>query len=411
MAQPDKTAKPARGDSLSADYDKAWPVIMRLVREFMLPNWRILAISIAAMTFTAATAGALPFILQKVADEIFVKKDSSLLFVLPALLVVLMAFRAGAEWVANVYEARLGTKVVATLRVRMFDRIAAADLAWLQRTHSGRFVSAFVHDTPIVDRAATKVLTTLFKNGLSCVFLLGAMFYMDWRLSLLVLIGAPAAIYNLSRQKKRIGKSVSRSLRESGDLGTMLTQTLQGIRVVKAYGQEENEARRFRRIVANIRKYLMKTTRSRASVGPVSETLVGVGLAAAILYGGWQGIYGSVSLGHFMGFLSAAMLAYQPLKSLATTQAVLSEGLMAATRIFAVIDHTSNVVEESGARPLQVTAGAISFRNVNFAYEAGGPVLADFNLEVAPGKKVALVGLSGAGKSTVLNLMTCATRP
>jgi subfamily B ATP-binding cassette protein MsbA len=357
------------------------------------------------MTFTAATAGALPFILQKVADEIFVAKDPSLLFVLPAALVVLMTLRAAAEWVASVSEARLGTKVVANLRVRMFERIAAADLAWLQRTHSGRFVSAFVNDTPIVDRAATKVLTTLFKNGLSCVFLLGAMFYMDWRLSLLVLIGAPLAVLNLGKQRKRIGKAVRRSLQESGDLGTMLTQTLQGIRVVKAYGQEENEARRFRRIVSNIRKYLMKTTRSRASVGPVSETLVGVGLAAAILYGGWQGIYGDVTLGHFMGFLSAAMLAYQPLKSLATTQAILSEGLMAATRIFAVIDHTSNVTEARGATPLAVPAGAISFRDVSFAYEAGGPVLAGFDLEIAPGQKVALVGLSGAGKSTVLNLI------
>jgi subfamily B ATP-binding cassette protein MsbA len=392
-------------DSLTADHGSPWRVLARLVRECVLPNWKILVVSIVAMTFTAATAGALPFLLQKVADDIFVARDATLLFVLPALVLALMLVRALADWVATVSEAWLGTKVVADLRVRMFDRIAMADLAWIQRTHSGRFVSAFVNDTPIIDRAATRVLTTLFKNGLSCVFLLGAMFYMDWRLSLLVLIGAPLAVINLGRQKKRIGKAVRRTLQESGDLGSMLTQTLQGMRVVKAYSQEETEARRFRRIVANVRKYLMKTTRSRAAVGPVTEALTGVGVAGAIAYGGWQGIYGDVTLGHFMGFMAAAMLAYQPLRAVATTQAMLSEGLTAAARVFALIDHTSHVTEVRGARPLRVAAGAISFRDVSFAYEAGGPVLSHFSLEIAPGEKLALVGSSGAGKSTVLNLI------
>jgi subfamily B ATP-binding cassette protein MsbA len=395
----------AGDDPARAHHGSPSRVLARLIRECVLPNWKILVVAIIAMTITAATAGALPFLLQRVADDIFVAKDARLLYILPALVFVVMLVRAVADWVATVSEAWLGTKVVADLRVRMFDRIAMADLAWIQRTHSGRFVSAFVNDTPIIDRAGTRVLTTLFKNGLSCVFLLGAMFYMDWRLSLLVLVGAPVAMINLGRQKKRIGKSVRRTLQESGDLGSMLTQTLQGMRVVKAYGQEETEARRFRRIVGNVRKYLMKTSRSRAAVGPVTEALTGIGLAGAIVYGGWQGIYGNVTLGHFMGFMAAAMLVYQPLRAVATTQALLSEGLTAAARVFALIDHTSHVTEVRGAKPLRVIAGAISFRDVSFAYEVGGPVLAHFNLEVGPGQKVALVGASGAGKSTVLNLI------
>jgi subfamily B ATP-binding cassette protein MsbA len=194
-------------------------------------------------------------------------------------------------------------------------------------------------------------------------------------------------------------------MQEAGELGSMLTQTLQSIRVVKAYSQEENEARRFRRIVGNIRKYLMRTTRTRAAVGPVSDVLTGFGIAAAILYGGWQGIYGNVSLGHFMGFMAAAMLAFQPMRALAVTQATLSEGLLAAARVFALLDHTSHVTEMPDAAPLRITQGAISFKDVHFAYDGGGPVLSGFNLEVAPGQKVALVGQSGAGKSTVFNLV------
>jgi subfamily B ATP-binding cassette protein MsbA len=219
------------------------------------------------------------------------------------------------------------------------------------------------------------------------------------------LIGAPLAISNLGRQKQRIRASSGRSIQESGNLNSLLTQTLQSMRVVKAYGQEIREAQRLRRVVHNIRKYFMKTTRSKATIGPIWELMTGVGVAAVILYGGWQGIYGDVSLGHFMGFMTAALLALQPMKALAMVQATLTEGLLAAQRVFALIDHASRVTEVPGAKPLRVTAGAIRFHDVHFRYDEGGPVLSDFNLDIAAGQRVALVGPSGAGKSTVLNLI------
>jgi subfamily B ATP-binding cassette protein MsbA len=177
------------------------------------------------------------------------------------------------------------------------------------------------------------------------------------------------------------------------------------MRVVKANGQEANETKRFRAIVHNIRKYLMKTTRTRAAVGPLWDVATGVGFAVAILYGGWQGINGNVTLGEFMGFMTAALLTFQPLKQISAVQAQLAEGLLAAERVFALIDYPSQVTERRGAKPLSVGAGAISIRNVDFAYDSGGPVLSNFSLEIPAGQKLALVGPSGAGKSTVLNLI------
>jgi len=392
-------------DSSAGDERQQRAIFVRVLREFVLPRWHNLAIAVCGVIVMAATAGALPFLLQRVGDDIFVAKDTTLLWIIPGALIVLICVRAVADWVTSVAEASFGTKIVADLRLRMFDTIAAADLAWIQGRHSGRFVSTFFNDAPIVDRAVARVLIALAKNGLTVVALLGAMFYMDWRLGLVALIGMPLAVFNLGKQKRRIRSTLRRSLQESGDLNSMLTQTLQGMRVVKAYGQEQREAQRLGHIVQNIRRYIMKTTRSKAAVGPVWEAMNGLGLALVILYGGWQGIYGDVTLGHFMGFMTAALLALGPIKALASTQAQLSEGLLASERVLAVIDYASHVTEIRHAKPLRVGGGAISFRDVDFTYEVGGPVLSNFNLEIGAGQKVALVGQSGAGKSTVINLI------
>ncbi len=328
-----------------------------------------------------------------------------LLVVLPFLVVLVISGRAISGWLGSVADASLGTKIVAELRFRMFDTIAAADLAWIQGFSSGRFVSACMGDTAAVNQAGTKVITGVFQSGLTVVFLLCAMFYLDWRLSIVVLLGAPFAILNLSRQKKRVRHASGRTFQESGALSSRLTQTLQSMRVVKAYGQEQAETKRLRETVRSLRKYLMKATRARASVGPVWDIGMGLGVAGALFYGGWEGIYGSVTLGHFMGFIAAGLMVVQPMKALATVQTTLIEGLIAAARVFAVIDYPSRVTEAPGAKALSLAGGAISFRNVDFGYETGRLALSDFNLEVPAGHKVALVGPSGAGKSTVLNLI------
>jgi subfamily B ATP-binding cassette protein MsbA len=380
-------------------------VVMRILREFVLPRRWLVAQAIVAMVFVAATTGALPFLMQRAADGIFVAKDQRLLVIIPLVVVVVMALRSAAEYFTRITEARISGEIVAELRARLFQRLAGSDLGFLQATHSAKFISVFASDTLIVNNAASQTVTAMARNALQAIALMGAMLWLDWVLGILVLAVLPVAILLMARQRRRLRKSVKTALSGSGEIATQVSQMLQGIRVVKAYDQEVEEASRAGRAIERTRVANLTTQRTRALTGPFTEGLSGIGFAAAIFYGGWQGIEGRLSLGDFMGFMAAAMLIYQPLKSLAGLQNVLHEGVVAARRVFAILDEAPTVVDAPDARPLLLAGGGIRFDRVTFGYESGVPVIDDVTLDIPAGLKVALVGPSGAGKSTLINLV------
>lgn len=379
-------------------------VVLRILTDFVLPRRALVARAVVAMVFVAATTGALPFLLQAAADRVFVGKDETVLLILPLVVVVVMAARALAEYVTRMTEARISGEIVAELRERLFRRLASSDLAFLQETHSARFVSVFAADTLVVNNAALQTVTAMGKNLLQALALIAAMLWLDWVLGSIVLAVLPVAALLIGRQRRRLRKSVKKALTGSGEIATRVAQMLTGIRVVKAYGQEEAEAVRAGRAIETTRAAGLATQKTRAMTGPITEGLSGIGLAAAIFYGGWQGIEGRLSLGDFMGFMAAAMLIYQPLKALAGLQNILHEGVVAARRVYAILDEAPAVAEAPGAPPLALSGGGIRFENVSFAY-GETPVVTGLNLEVPAGARVALVGPSGAGKSTLVNLV------
>ncbi|HUG62481.1 MAG TPA: ABC transporter ATP-binding protein [Methylomirabilota bacterium] len=387
------------------DSTRSGDMVLRILRDFVFPRRRLVIQAVVAMLFVAVTTGALPFLMQIAADQIFVAKDRTTLMVLPLVVVVVMAFRSAAEYFTRITEARISGEIVAELRARLFDRLATADLGFLQATHSAKFVSVFASDTLIVNNAASQTVTAMARNALQALALIIAMLWLDWVLGLLVLAVLPMAVVLMGRQRKRLHSSVRTALTGSGEIAMQVAQVLQGIRVVKAYDQEAAEAVRAGRVIERTRKANLATQRTRALTGPFTEGLSGIGFAAAIFYGGWQGIEGRLSLGDFMGFMAAAMLIYQPLKALAGLQNVLNEGVVAARRVYAILDAAPKVVDRPGARPLALAGGGIRFENVSFSYEPGSPVIEDVTLDIPAGLKVALVGPSGAGKSTLINLV------
>ena len=378
--------------------------VARIYRDHLRHRWRLLGLSLSSMVFAALTTGALPFLIQRAADDVFVEQNRAVLYGLPVAVVVVIGLKGLAEYVSKVSEAQIGNRVVADLRARMFGAIARADLAWLQDTHSGRFVSSFLNDVNMVRDAASGAIVGMGSNATKVVVLTVAMFVMDWRLASFAAILMPVGLVLMGRQRRRMRTSVARNLTATGDLGRLTAQTLGNIRVVQAYGQQDAEAARARDVIEGAYQSVMQSVRTKAASGPAVEALTGVGFAAAIFYGGLQGVRGVLSFGEFMGFIAAAMLAYQPLKALASLQTGMQEGVGAAARVYALIDRVPKVVERPDARPLALRDGRLRFEDVSFAYRPGEPVLQDFTLDISPGARVALVGPSGSGKSTVMNL-------
>jgi subfamily B ATP-binding cassette protein MsbA len=270
--------------------------------------------------------------------------------------------------------------------------------------HSGRILSGFLNDATLMRATASRTIVTLFENAFKVVILVGSMFYMAPRLSMLVMIFMPFAWFMLSRQRRKMRKSTTKSLQETGDLSALVTQTLQGMRVVRAYKQEAQEEKRASQAINRALEFTMRGMRARALSSPAMELIVGLGFAAAVYVAGINGVRGDATLGHFMGFTTAALLIYAPLKSLATLQTQLQEGVAAASRVFGIVDRESTLVEAPDAKSLELTKGEVTFRDVGFHYDPENVVLRGVTLTVPPGKTVALVGPSGSGKSTLVNL-------
>ncbi len=380
-------------------------IALRIFNDHLRPHKMVLVLSTLAMMFAAMTTGAIPYFLKMAADEIFTAKNAALIPYLTAGVVAVTLLKALSEFGSKVAISYLGLKFIADIRIKMFERLATADLSWIENVHSGRFLAGFLNDVNMVRNMASRTMVALVESFGKVVVLFGYMFWLDWKMALIIMIFLPAGLFMMTKQKRNMHRSTTKSLQETGDLAKLISQILRGTRIVRAYNQEQQEIRRASKVINRTMEFTMRGERAKAISGPIVEMLAGLGFALVIYISSMEGVSGNMTLGDFIGFASATMLMYQPLKSLATLQTVMQEGVAAASRVYGIIDKPQTLLEIKEAGTLKVVNNTITFDKVTFGYKVGVAIFRDFSLDIPKGKTVALVGPSGAGKSTVFNLV------
>ena len=380
-------------------------LIWRLVRDFMRPHAPRVAFAFLLMGLAAGSTALRAWLMQPVLDRIFVGRDGSLLLLIAGGALAIAIVKGLADYGEAVLMNRVGQRVIADVQIALFTRLMRADLAYFHAHPSGTLISRFTSDAVLLRNAAANILGAIGKDALTVMFLVGVMFYQDWLLALASFFVFPVAIRPIVGIGRRMRRVSANTQAEIGQLTTLLSQTFQGARLVKAYGMEDYEERRAAGLFERLFALIDRATRTRSRASPMMETLGGAAIAIVILYGGHQVIVGTRTPGAFFSFITALLLAYQPVKSLANLNASLQEGLAAAQRIFQVLDVEPTIRDTPAARPLCVAGGEIRFDRVRFGYAPGAVALDDVSLTVPPGRTVALVGASGAGKSTILNLI------
>ena len=382
-----------------------YALVKRLVRESIRPYLAWIAFALVCMACVAGATAVSALLMKPVINDVFVARTESLLIPIALAVIATFAVKGIANYGQSVLMSFVGQRIITDTQHRLYAHLSTMELGFFHRIPTGNLISRFTIDINMMRAAVSNALTGIGKDLLTLIFLVGVMFQQDWVLASIAFIIFPIAVLPIARLGRRIRKVTVNTQEELGQFTTLLEQTFQGARVVKAYGMEDYEKNRVREIAERVFALVFKSARIRSMASPIMETLGGVAVALVIFYGGSRVISQSMDPGSFFAFITALLLAYEPMKRLANLNASLQEGLAGAQRLFVLLDMKPDIQEKPAAKPLVITRGGLEMEKVDFSYLPDQPAIDDISLSVPAGQVVALVGPSGAGKSTILNLI------
>ena len=381
-------------------------ILKRLYRNYTKKYVNKILLSVFFTILLAGSTSAVAYLLDPAIEKLFINQDKSLIYIIPALIVIAFAIKGVSLYLAKIIMIGVSVEVQRDVQVDMFNSLIRADTRLVDNKHSGKFVTNLTNDVGMITNLISTAILNLFKDSLTLIGLLAVMFYQNWKLSIVAIIMIPLASIAARVLGKRMGKVTTQQMNEAGVLNSYLIEVFKNHRLTKIFQKEEYEKDRANKFINKLKEISKKINEVLVRTSPIMEFLTGIMIACLILISAKLIANEELEISNFFSFLAAMMLAYQPVRSLATLNLAIQQGLSGAKRVLPIIDEVPEVKDRKNALNLNVNNGKINFDNVKFRYSnQESSILNSISLNL-PGKKMtALVGHSGAGKSTILNLI------
>ncbi len=378
-------------------------IFKRLLQLAKPHTLRFLA-AMACMLVVGVTTSALAFLVKPALDEIFLKRNADMLKLIPLAVIGIYLVKGTCNYFQTVLMNFIGQRIVADLRAELYRKIQLQSLAFFTKHPTGVLMSRITNDVGYIQGAVSEAVTALLKDSFTLLCLVVVIFYRDWQLAIVAMFVFPLAVYPIAKFGQKMRQIATRAQVTLGSLTSLLQETISGTRIVKAFGMEAHENKRFSVENERLFRLSLKSISINAVSSPFMEFLGGLGISAIIFYGGYQVIHGQSTPGTFFSFLTALIMLYEPVKRLTNVNNTIQQGIAGAERVFSIMDLVPDIRNRPDAVPLPRISREIEIRNVTFRYEEA-PVLKNITLRIRTGEAVAFVGMSGGGKTTLVNLI------
>ena len=380
-------------------------ILKRLYKDYTSKFLKKILLAVFFSIIVATSTSAIAWLLDPAIKKLFIEKDQTLIFIIPLAIIISFATKGISLYFAKVFLVGVAEEVKKILQFEMLSSFIKADTQYIDARHSGKSISNLNFDVEQIKNLLSRAFLNLFKDGLTLIGLLAVMFYQNWKLSLIAIIMIPLASIVAKQLGKRMGKVTTEAQEKSGDLNKHLIELFKNHKLIKIFQREQYEESRSEKFISALIEKSKKIEIIFARPSSIMETLTGVVIAILIFYSGKLIFNNEIGINNFFSFLAAMMLAYQPVRSLATLNLGINQGISAGRRILPIIDYENKILANEEKPRLKLNNANIKFKNINFSYDKNKIILKNININIEGGKINALVGLSGAGKSTLLNLI------